>query len=145
HGRLGDAAGFGCPSEMPLLCERQQKFKLVDQGDGPRKCSGKGGRPVARNSTDRRPSIRQKRRPAGSISGAIRFSYRLISQPYQRHGGFLVARMSAAISGAALTPSRISLRASGLQDFFPLLRACARGDAVCRPMESPPLPSLEPG
>ena len=31
HGRLGDAAGFGGPSEMPLLRQRQQKFKLVDQ------------------------------------------------------------------------------------------------------------------
>ena len=31
HRRLGDAAGFRGPSEMPLLCERQQKFKLVDQ------------------------------------------------------------------------------------------------------------------
>ena len=35
HGRLGDAAGFRRPSEMPLLCERQQKFKLVDQEESP--------------------------------------------------------------------------------------------------------------
>jgi hypothetical protein len=26
---------------MPLLCERQQKFKLVDQGDGPRNVMAK--------------------------------------------------------------------------------------------------------
>jgi hypothetical protein len=63
---------------MPFLGQRQQKFKLVDQGVGPRKCGGKGGRPAARNSTERRPSIRQKRRPGGSISEAIRFSYHLI-------------------------------------------------------------------
>src|SRR5436309_770642 len=33
HGRLGNAAGLGGPAEMPLFCERQQKFKLVDQGE----------------------------------------------------------------------------------------------------------------
>ena len=92
HGRLRHAAGLRSPSEMPLLCERQQQFKLVDQGDGPRKCGGKGGRPVARNSTDRRPSIRQKRRPAGSISGAIRFSYRLI-QCYEQQSGDRAGRI----------------------------------------------------
>ena len=31
HRRLGDAARLGRPPEMPLLGERQQKFKLVDQ------------------------------------------------------------------------------------------------------------------
>src|SRR5258708_5497552 len=36
HRRLGDAAGFGCPPKMPLFCERQQKFKLVDQEMAPR-------------------------------------------------------------------------------------------------------------
>ena len=65
HGRLGDAAGLRGPSEMPLLCERQQKFKLIDQGDGPRKCGGKGGRPAARNSTDRRPSNTSKAASGG--------------------------------------------------------------------------------
>jgi hypothetical protein len=58
---------------MPLLCERQQQFKLVDQGDGPRKCGRKGGRPTARNSTDRRPSIRQKRHPRARFHGQFGF------------------------------------------------------------------------
>ena len=31
HGRLGDAAGLCRPSKMPLLGQRQQQFKLVDQ------------------------------------------------------------------------------------------------------------------
>jgi hypothetical protein len=35
HRRLGDAAGFRRPPEMPLLGERQQKFKLVDQAARP--------------------------------------------------------------------------------------------------------------
>jgi len=30
HGRLGHATGFRSPSEMPLLGQRQQKFKLVE-------------------------------------------------------------------------------------------------------------------
>src|SRR5207249_12309611 len=28
HGRLGNAAGFGGAPEVPLFCQRQQKFKL---------------------------------------------------------------------------------------------------------------------
>ena len=35
HRRLGDAASLGRPPEMPLLGERQQKFKLVDQEQTP--------------------------------------------------------------------------------------------------------------
>jgi len=38
---------------------------------------------MARNSTDRRPSILQKQRPERSISKAIWFSYRTIFQSYQ--------------------------------------------------------------
>ena len=35
HGRLGDAAGLRRPSKVPLLGQRQQQFKLVNQYERP--------------------------------------------------------------------------------------------------------------
>jgi len=40
HRRLGNAAGFGGAPEVPLFCQRQQKFKLVDQGESLMRSAG---------------------------------------------------------------------------------------------------------
>ena len=69
HGRLGDAAGLRSPSEMPLLCERQQQFKLVDQRGNPGiNRVKKEPLPFATNSTDGWASTLQKQRPVSAIS-----------------------------------------------------------------------------
>ena len=52
HGRLGHAADLRSASEVPLLGERQQQFKLVDQPDVPLKSivASKLARPPLRNT-----------------------------------------------------------------------------------------------
>jgi hypothetical protein len=65
---------------MPLLRERQQEFKLVDQRDGPGRFGAAGGAEIARpqDSPNFKNSV-----PDRWIFGVIRLSYHPIAQPYQ--------------------------------------------------------------
>jgi hypothetical protein len=67
---------------MPLLCERQQKFKLVDQERGPKEYVRKSGRAAVTITTAVIGQARQKPRRMRAASALILFSYRMISHPY---------------------------------------------------------------
>jgi hypothetical protein len=67
---------------MPLLCERQQKFKLVDQERSPKEYVRKSGRAAVTNTTAVIGQARQKPRRMRAASALIVFWYRTISPSY---------------------------------------------------------------